>query len=102
MLKSIPFIDLKAQQNRLNHKITNRISAVLKHGQYIMGPEIAELEKELEVFTGASYAVTCASGTDALILALMSYDIGPGDVVFCPSFTFPATAEAIAILGAVP
>ena len=102
MIKPIPFIDLQAQKNRLNHKITNRVSDVLKHGQFIMGPEVVELEKKLEDFTGARYAVTCGSGTDALILALMAYNIGPGDVVFCPSFTFPATAEAIAILGAEP
>ncbi|MDB9971281.1 DegT/DnrJ/EryC1/StrS family aminotransferase [Alphaproteobacteria bacterium] len=102
MNKSIAFIDLAAQQKRLHSKITNRINTVLSHGKYIMGPEVSELEKELEIYTGANHAVTCGSGTDALVLALMSYNIGPGDIVFCPAFTFPATAEAIAILGATP
>ena len=102
MIKSINFIDLAAQQERLHNKITNRINTVLSHGKYIMGPEIGELEKALGTYTGTSHAVTCASGTDALVLALMSYNIGPGDIVFCPAFTFPATAEAIAILGANP
>lgn len=102
MNKSIAFIDLAAQQKRLHSKITNRINTVLSHGKYIMGPEVNELEKELEIYTGASHVVTCGNGTDALILSLMSHNIGPGDIVFCPAFTFPATAEAIAILGATP
>ena len=102
MNQSIAFIDLAAQQKRLHSKITNRINTVLSHGKYIMGPEVSELEKELEIYTGANHAVTCGSGTDALVLALMSYNIGTGDIVFCPTFTFPATAEAIAILGATP
>ena len=76
MNKSIAFIDLAAQQKRLHSKITNRINTVLSHGQYIMGPEVSELEKELEIYTGAKHAVTCGSGSDALVLALMSYNIG--------------------------
>ena len=65
-----------------------------------MGPEVIELEEKLGKYTGAKHVITCASGTDALLLSLMSYGIGPGDIVFCPTFTFPATAEAIVILGA--
>mgnify|MGYP006122299553 CR=1 FL=1 len=102
MIKAIPFIDLKTQQKRLNHQIKNNIDKVLEHGQYIMGPEVNELEKALENYCNVNNVVSCASGTDALVLALMAYNIGPGDLVFCPAFTFPATAEAIAILGAVP
>ena len=102
MIKSVPFIDLKAQQKRLNDVIKNNIDNVLVHGQYIMGPEVNELEKKLANYSNVGNVVSCASGTDALVLALMAYNIGPGDLVFCPAFTFPATAEAIAILGAVP
>ena len=102
MSRTISFIDLGKQQKRLGSKIQNRINAVLSHGKYIMGPEVSELEEKLEQYTGAKHAVTCASGTDALVLALMAYGIGSGDIVFCPTFTFPATAEAIVILGAVP
>ena len=102
MRKNIQFIDLNKQQKHLGDKIQTRISSVLDHGKYIMGPEVNELEMQLEKFTGAKYAVTCASGTDALLLALMAHDIGPGDLVFCPTFTFPATAEVIVLLGAIP
>ena len=102
MNRIIPFIDLRKQQKRLGDKIQNRINTVLSHGQYIMGPEVNELEEKLEHYTGAKHVVTCGSGTDALVLALMAYGIGPGDTVFCPTFTFPATAEAIVILGAIP
>ena len=102
MSKFIPFIDLDKQQKRLGDKIHNRINSVLAHGKYIMGPEVNELEEKLELYTGANYVATCASGTDALLLSLMAYGIGPGDIVFCPTFTFPATAEAIVILGATP
>ena len=102
MSRTISFIDLGKQQKRLGSKIQNRINLVLSHGKYIMGPEVNELEEKLEQYTGAKHAVTCASGTDALVLALMAYGIGSGDIVFCPTFTFPATAEAIVILGAIP
>ena len=102
MLKSLNFIDLAAQQKRLSKKITNRIDKVLSHGKYIMGPEVRELEKSLADYVGANNVISCGSGTDALVLALMAYDIGAGDIVFCPAFTFPATAESIAILGARP
>jgi dTDP-4-amino-4,6-dideoxygalactose transaminase len=102
MIKSINFIDLAAQQNRLKDKIDNNIKKVLSHGKYIMGPEVRELENAIEVYTNTNHVVTCGSGTDALVLSLMSCNIKPGDIVFCPAFTFPATAEAIAILGAIP
>ena len=102
MSKSISFIDLAKQQKRLKKPIQESIKKVLDHGQYIMGPEVNELEDKLALFTGASYVATCASGTDALVLSLMSIGVGPGDIVFCPTFTFPATAEAIVILGAIP
>ena len=102
MAKNISFLDLSKQQKRLQGKILLNINKVLEHGQYIMGPEVTKFETKLEQYTGAKYSASCASGTDALVLSLMSLNIGPGDIVFCPTFTFPATAEAIVILGAVP
>ncbi|MEX2523975.1 MAG: DegT/DnrJ/EryC1/StrS aminotransferase family protein [Gammaproteobacteria bacterium] len=98
----IEFIDLAAQQARIKDKLDARIQAVLAHGKYIMGPEVGELEKQLCEFTGARHCITCASGTDALVLALLAIGIKPGDAVFVPSFTFVATAEAVALLGAIP
>ena len=100
--KSIAFIDLKAQQQRLGDRIPTAIEKVLDHGQYIMGPEVRELEQQLARFSGARHAVCCASGTDALLMALMARGVGPGDAVFVPAFTFVATAEAVALLGATP
>ena len=96
------FIDLQYQQKRIHGKIMENISSVLKHGQYIMGPEIKELEKKLREFTGTRHAIACASGTDALLMALMAYDVGPGDAIFTTPFTFVATAEVISLLGATP
>jgi dTDP-4-amino-4,6-dideoxygalactose transaminase len=96
------FIDLSFQQNRIREKIEKSILAVLDHGQYIMGPEIKHLEKQLAQYCGVRHAVSCASGTDALLLALMAYGIGPGDAVFTSPFTFIATAEVIQLLGATP
>lgn len=98
----IDFIDLAAQQARIKDGLDARIQAVLSHGKYIMGPEVAELEQRLCEFTGARHCIACASGTDALVLALLAMDIRPGDAVFVPSFTFVATAEAVALLGATP
>jgi len=98
----IPFIDLKAQQERIRPQIEARIKKVLDHGQYIMGPEIKELEEKLAEFTGAKHAITCSSGTDALLMVLMAWGIGPGDAVFTTPFTFIATAEVISLLGATP
>lgn len=96
------FIDLQAQYRELESKIDNRIKDVLRHGQYIMGPEVGELEDKLAEYVGVKHAITCANGTDALVLALMAIDVKPNDLVFCPTFTFFATAEAPAFLGATP
>jgi UDP-2-acetamido-2-deoxy-ribo-hexuluronate aminotransferase len=96
------FIDLAAQQDLIRDKIQANIQAVLAHGKYIMGPEIKELEKRLADFVGAEHAAACSSGTDALLLALMAYGVGPGDAVFTSPFTFIATAEVVSLLGATP
>ncbi|MBD3420543.1 MAG: aminotransferase class I/II-fold pyridoxal phosphate-dependent enzyme [Chitinivibrionales bacterium] len=96
------FIDLQAQYRRIQDNVNKRIRNVLDHGRYIMGPEIRELEDKLAEFAGCRYCLTCSSGTDALLLALMAYDIGPGDAIFTSPFTFIATAEVIALLGATP
>jgi UDP-2-acetamido-2-deoxy-ribo-hexuluronate aminotransferase len=96
------FIDLKTQQKRIKTQLESRIQAVLAHGQYVMGPEVFELENRLAEYVGVSQAVSCASGTDALLLALMAFNLGPGDAVFTSPFTFVATVEAIILLGAVP
>ena len=98
----IEFIDLKAQQARLKDKIETGIQNVLTHGQYILGPEVAELEEKLAAYVGAKYCITCANGTDALQIAQMAFGIGPGDEVITPGFTYIATAETVAILGATP
>ncbi len=96
------FIDLVTQQKRIRNKIDANIAAVLDHGQYIMGPEIKSLEKRLADFVGVKHAIGCASGTDALLLALLAGRIGPGDAVFTSPFTFIATAEVISLLGGTP
>jgi dTDP-4-amino-4,6-dideoxygalactose transaminase len=98
----IPFIDVAAQRRRLGSRIDDAVSRVLGHCQFILGPEVRELEAELAAFCGARHAVTCASGTDALLMVLMAKGIGPGDAVICPSFTFCATAEVVALVGATP
>lgn len=98
----IPFIDLQAQRLRIGSKIDAAIARVLDHGQFIMGPEIARLESLLAEFTGVPHAITCASGTHALLLPLMARGIGKGDAVFVPAFTFVAAAEVSAVLGATP
>lgn len=100
--QAMPFIDLAAQQARIRNNVETRIAAVLNHGHYIMGPEIEELEERLCAFTGAKYCTSSASGSDALLMALMAWSIGPGDAVFVPPFTFFATAEMPALLGATP
>lgn len=100
--QKIEFIDLVAQKNRVLPQVQKAIQTVLDHGTYIMGPEVAELEKQLAEFCGCDYALSCSSGTDALLLVLMAQGIGPGDAVFLPSFTFPATPESVALLGASP
>lgn len=98
----IEFIDLKTQQIRIKDKIDAGIQRVLAHGQYILGPEVAELEEKLADFVGAKYCITCANGTDALQIAQMALGIGPGDEVITPGFTYIATAETVALLGAKP
>jgi dTDP-4-amino-4,6-dideoxygalactose transaminase len=98
----LPFIDLMAQQARIKADLDARIQDVLAHGKYIMGPEILELEKELAAFAGTRHCVACASGTDALLIALMAKGVGPGQAIFTSPFTFIATAEVIALLGATP
>ena len=96
------FIDLAAQQGLIRPHLDSAIKKVLDHGQYIMGPEVKQFEDKLREFTGAKHALTCANGTDALTLVLMAWGIGPGDSVFVPSFTYVASAEAPAQLGATP
>ncbi len=98
----IPFIDLTAQRRRLGPRIDAAIARVVDACQFIMGPEVARLETELAAFCGARHALSCASGTDALFLVLLAKGIGPGDAVICPSFTFCATAEVVALVGATP
>lgn len=99
---SIPFIDLKAQYAFLKPSVDKRIQQVLDHGQYIMGPEVKELELALEYYTQAKHCITVSSGTEALLIALMALGIGPGDEVITTSFTFAATAEVIVLVGAKP
>jgi dTDP-4-amino-4,6-dideoxygalactose transaminase len=101
-LAPIPFVDVAAQRRRLGARIDAAIARVLDHCQFIMGPEVAALEAKLAAFCGARHALGCASGTDALLLALMAKGIGPGDAVICPAFTFCASAEAVALVGATP
>lgn len=96
------FINLKTQQRRIKEQLDANIQRVLSHGSYIMGPEIKEIEKKLAAYVGAKHAIGCASGTDALLMALMAYGIGPGDAIFTSPFTFIATAEVISLLGATP
>lgn len=96
------FIDLKSQQARIKDKIDAGIQRVLSHGQYILGPEVTELEEKLATYTGAKHCITCANGTDALQIAQMAFGIGPGDEVITPGFTYIATAETVALLGAKP
>jgi dTDP-4-amino-4,6-dideoxygalactose transaminase len=98
----IPFIDVAAQRRRLGGPIDAAVARVLEHCQFILGPEVRALEEALAAFCGARHVVTCASGTDALVLVLMANGIGPGDAVVCPAFTFCATAEVVALLGATP
>jgi UDP-2-acetamido-2-deoxy-ribo-hexuluronate aminotransferase len=99
---SMRFLDLSAQQARIADDLRRRIDAVLAHCQFILGPEVAELESRLAAFCGAAHCVTVSSGTDALQIALMAEGIGPGDAVFLPAFTYTATAEVPLLLGATP
>ncbi|MGC2809008.1 MAG: DegT/DnrJ/EryC1/StrS family aminotransferase [Bradyrhizobium sp.] len=101
-LEPVPFIDIGAQRRRLGKSIDEAVDRVLAHCQFINGPEVTQLEADLADFSGARHVVSCASGTDALLMVLMARGIGAGDAVFCPSFTFCATGEAVALIGATP
>src|SRR5258708_10446539 len=98
----VPFIDIAAQRRRLGKSIDDAVGRVLTHCQFINGPEVTALELALAKFSGAKHVVSCASGTDALLMVLMAKQVGPGDAVLCPSFTFCATGEAVALTGATP
>jgi len=98
----VPFIDVASQRRRLGHSIDEAVARVLAHCQFINGPEVTQLEAALAAFSGAKHVVTCASGTDALLMVLMAKNVGRGDAVLCPSFTFCATGEAVALAGATP
>lgn len=102
MSEPIAFVDLAAQRRRLGAGLDQAITRVLDHGIFILGPEVAELEQQLAAYCGARHAVTCANGTDALQLVLMAEGVGPGDAVFVPAFTFVASAEVVALVGATP
>jgi UDP-2-acetamido-2-deoxy-ribo-hexuluronate aminotransferase len=97
-----PFVDLEVQYQALHERIDARMRAVLEHGQFILGPEVGELEAELARYAGTRHCVTCSSGTDALLMALMALDLEPGDEVITTPFTFVATAEVIVLAGAKP
>ncbi|WP_454684584.1 DegT/DnrJ/EryC1/StrS family aminotransferase [Ancylobacter moscoviensis] len=101
-LAPIPFIDVAAQRARLGTRIDEAVKRVLDHCRFVNGPEVAELEQKLAAFAGAKHAVACASGTDALAMILMAWGVKPGDAVFCPAFTFCATAEVVPWVGATP
>ena len=96
------FIDLKTQQNRIREGLKVRFDHILEHGAYIMGPEVTELEEKLSDYVGVKHTISCSSGTDALLIPLMAWNIGPGDAVFTTPFTYVATAEVISLLGATP
>jgi len=97
-----PFIDLQAQRKTIRDEIDAAVNRVIRHGAYILGPEVTQFEGELAKFEGVSHVAACANGTDALKLPMLAWGIGAGDAVFCPSFTYTATAEAIAVIGATP
>src|ERR1700709_2377097 len=98
----IPFLDLKAQQRRIATDLRRRLDTVLEHCQFILGPEVKERETELAKYCGAAHCVSISSGTDALQIAMMAEDIGRGDAVFLPAFTYTATPEVPLLLGATP
>jgi len=99
---AIPFIDLQAQRHRLGEPLNRAIRAAVEDGQWIMGPQVAELEEQLAAFAGVKHCITCANGTDALMIVLRAWNIGAGDAVFVPAFTFAASAEVVALVGASP
>jgi dTDP-4-amino-4,6-dideoxygalactose transaminase len=101
-MTSIPFIDLQAQRKKLGASLDRAIAAAVEGGQWIMGPQVRALEEQLAQFAGVKHAIACANGTDALLIILRAWDIGPGDAVFVPGFTFAASAEVVALVGATP
>ena len=102
MAGAIPFIDLQAQRRRLGEPLNRAIQAAVEGGQWILGPQVTELEEKLATFAGVKHCITCANGTDALMIVLRAWNIGPGDAVFVPAFTFAASAEVVALVGASP
>jgi len=99
---TIPFIDLQAQRRRLGATLSRAIEAAVEGGQWVMGPQVGELEEKLAAFAGVKHALACANGTDALMIVLRAWNVGPGDAVFVPTFTFAASAEVVALVGATP
>src|ERR1700720_248923 len=99
MMPSIPFIDLQAQRRRLGASLERAIAGAVEGGQWIMGPQVRALEKQLAEYAGVKHAVTCANGTDALLIVLRAWDVGPGDAVFVPAFTFAASAAVVELAG---
>jgi dTDP-4-amino-4,6-dideoxygalactose transaminase len=102
MTSRLPFVDLQAQRRRIGVRMDEALARVLAHGQFILGPEVKELEGRLAAFSGVKHCISCANGTDALLLPLMAWGIGPGDAVIVPSFTFVASAEVVVLAGATP
>ena len=102
MTASIQFIDLQAQRRRLGEQLERSVMDAVRGGQWIMGPQVAEFEKRLSEFAGVKHTIACANGTDALLIVLRAWEIGPGDAVFVPTFTFAASAEVVALVGATP
>lgn len=102
MNQPIAFIDLQAQRRRLGEPLKIAIQEAVEGGQWILGPQVAQFEKDVAAWAGVKYAIACANGTDALLLLLRAWDVGPGDAVFVPAFTFAATAEVVALAGASP
>lgn len=102
MTPSIPFIDLQAQRRRLGSSLEAAVKAAVEGGQWILGPQVAQLERDLATWAGVKHAITCANGTDALLLILRAWEIGPGDAVFVPAFTFAASGEVVVLAGATP
>jgi dTDP-4-amino-4,6-dideoxygalactose transaminase len=101
-MSNIPFIDLQAQRQRLGQSLSRAVEAAVEGGQWVMGPQVQTLEKQLAEFAGVKHAIACANGTDALMIVLRAWDVGPGDAVFVPAFTFAASAEVVALVGASP
>src|SRR5580692_13078729 len=102
MADAIPFIDLQAQRRRLGAPLEAAIKEAIEGGQWILGPQVAQLERDLAAWAGVKHAIACANGTDALLLILRAWDVGPGDAVFVPAFTFAASGEVVVLAGATP